>query len=133
MEWWQELLIRENTTPGAIANYVVETHQQERVFSELAKKYSEANEELQQNKDISDYGISSMLDRNEISTKNISRIAEVLREKTMQLPVVVLAKKLNKALIQVEKNPTNFEPLVDIIKELMNQRQAKKVLKTWLK
>tara|TARA_R100000329_G_C7609687_1_gene216301 strand:+ start:105 stop:1754 length:1650 start_codon:yes stop_codon:yes gene_type:complete len=117
MEWWQELLIRENTTPGAIANYVVETHQQERVFSELAKKYSEANEELQQNKDISNYGISSMVDKNEISTNNISRIAEALREKTMQLPVVVLAKKLNKALVKLEKNPNDFEPLVDIIKE----------------
>jgi hypothetical protein len=133
MEWWQELLIRENTTPGAIANYVVETHQQERVFSELAKKYSEANEELQQNKDISNYGISSMVDKNEISTNNISRIAEALREKTMQLPVVVLAKKLNKALVKLEKNPNDFEPLVDIIKEYRayEPKARKESFKNW--
>ena len=120
MEWWQELLIRENTTPGAIANFTVETHQQERVFSQLAEKYSRATEEIQQNKDISDYGISSMVKRDEIFKENISSIAEVLREKTRQLPVVVSAKKFNKMLIELEKDPSAFEPLADIIKEYRN-------------
>ena len=120
MEWWQELLIRENTTPGAIANFTVETHQQERVFSQLAEKYSRATEEIQQNKDISDYGISSMVKRDEIFKENISSIAEVLREKTRQLPVVVSAKRFNKMLIELEKDPSAFEPLADIIKEYRN-------------
>ena len=114
---WLDILIRENKTPGNIAAQSIKTPSDHRRIRGLVESFESAENDITNNKDISDKTVSTLIRRKSIDLDNVSRLLEALKEKYEQSPLIVLSHTFNTLLDNFTKNVDTYNELEQFINE----------------
>ena len=122
MNWWEELLIRENSTPGAIARAAPITGTVGRgtfdtTMISLAEEFSKTLKEIQEDERISNTNIRLKIEAGELDKENIPRIAQALKDKLQNLSKVIMLNELKEGIEKLAKDPRTMSELTPILDE----------------
>ena len=123
IQWWEELLIRENSTPGAIA--IAEPKRSEKpgrkafdnTIIDLAEVFSNTVKEIQEDKRVSNTNIREKINEGVLDKKNIPRIAQALQDKLQNLSKVIMLNELKEGIEKLAKDPRTMSELTPILDE----------------
>ena len=114
---WRDLLIRENKTPGSIATQTITTPRDHRQIRDFIESFESAENDIANNKQISDNNVERLVRFNSIDLDNISRILQALKDKYEESPLIVLSQRFNTLLDNFTNNVETYDELVKFIEE----------------
>tara|TARA_R100001082_G_scaffold111278_1_gene94707 strand:- start:2963 stop:4891 length:1929 start_codon:yes stop_codon:yes gene_type:complete len=123
MDWWEELLIRENSTPGAIARAKPKPNEEpgRKMFDNqlisLAEVLSNTEKEIQEDRRISNTNIRQKIESGQLDKENIPRIAQALKDKLQNLSKVIMINELREGIEKLAKDPRTISELAPILDE----------------
>ena len=123
VQWWEQLLIRENSKPGAIA--IAKPKKSEKpgrkafdnTIISLAEVFSNTVKEIQEGKRVSNTNIREKINEGVLDKENIPRIAQALKDKLQNLSTVIMLNELREGIENLAKDPRTMSELTPILDE----------------